>query len=331
MPNKNKSTKEKVMDILSECGEKHISGEEISEKLGISRASVWKHINNLKKEGFDIESRSGTGYRLRGKTGDNLTPYEIKKNLDTKFIGQNIEYFETIDSTNIYAGKVAGKSKEGTVIISDEQTAGKGRTGRKWVSKQKEGIYFSLILKPEIPLIKASFLTQVAGAALTAAFEKMGVDVTIKWPNDIILNGKKIAGILTEMQAEIDRIFYIVVGIGINLYNENFDEEIIHKATSVLKEGHRIEREELLKNFFEEFEKMYVAFLEGDNREVLKKLREKSAVIGREIYVVNGDDRRKAEAKDIDDDGNLVVEFEDGKVETIFTGEVSIRGMESYI
>lgn len=329
--NKKKSTKEKVMDILSNNTEKHISGEEISEILGISRASVWKHINSLKKEGFDIESRTGTGYILKGKTGDNLTPYEIKKNLNTEFIAQNVEYFTTIDSTNTYAGKIAEKSPEGTVIIADEQTAGKGRTGRNWVSKEKEGIYFSVILKPEIPVVKASFLTQVAGAALVSALNKLGVDAKIKWPNDIILGNKKIAGILTEMSAEIDRIFYIIVGIGINLYNTEFDDEIASKATSILKEGYKLDREDILKNFFDEFEKMYLDFISGKTEDIIKILVGKSVVVGKEVYIVNGSNKEKVTAVDIDGDGNLVVESEGGEKKTVFTGEISIRGLDSYI
>ena len=184
------STKEKVIDILLNSKEEYISGESISQKLGISRASVWKHIKSLKKEGFDIESKSGSGYILNGKKDRRLTPYEIKRNLESSFIGQNIEYFKTIDSTNKYAARIAEKSAEGTLVIADEQSAGRGRLARKWVSKDGQGLYFSIILKPKIELVKASFLTQVAGAALVKTFKSFGVKAEIKWPNDIILNGK---------------------------------------------------------------------------------------------------------------------------------------------
>ena len=326
---KSKSTKEMVMDILSRSEEKYISGESISENLGISRASVWKHINSLKKEGFDIESKSGRGYILKGKTNNTLNTYEIKRNLKNQFIGQNIEYFGTIDSTNIYASKIADKSPEGTVIIADEQTSGKGRIGRKWFSKN--GIYFSIILKPEIELTRVSFLTQLAGAALLVALKNVGVDVKIKWPNDIILNGKKIAGILTEMSAEVDRIFYVVVGVGINLYNQKFDDEIREKATSILKEGYSIKKEKLLQEFFKEFEIMYQDFLCDKKERVLEILREKSAVIGREIYIISSGKSKKARALDIDSYGNLKLLLENGEYETVFTGEISIRGLESYI
>ena len=326
-----KTNRERVMDILQDNSDTYMSGESISENLEISRASVWKHISSLKKEGYEIESKAGTGYRLVGKSVDRLTAYDVKKGLETGFIGQNFEYFETIDSTNTYAGKCAENSPEGTVIAAGEQTAGRGRTGRKWISKSSEGIYFSLILKPEIPVMRASFLTQVAGGALVEAFEEIDIPVKIKWPNDIILNGRKICGILTEMKAEIDRISYVVVGIGINLIAEEFDEELEKKATSLAKEGYRVDTAEILRKFFEIFERRYIQFINGDSEEILKTLREKSAVIGREIYVVTSKSRTKVYAEDIDDRGNLIVREDDGTLKTVYTGEISIRGLDSYI
>lgn len=326
-----KTSKEQVLDILIENMDIHISGESISQQLGISRASVWKHINSLKKEGFEIESKSGIGYILLGKTDSSLTSYEIKRGLETEFIGQNIEYFKSIDSTNTFAKNIAPKSDEGMVIISDEQSSGKGRVGREWISKENEGIYFSIILKPDIDIMNASFLTQVAGAAMVSSLEKMGVESTIKWPNDIIVNGKKISGILTEMSAEIDQISYIVVGIGVNLYNQSFEEEIESKATSLKKEGYDIDKKEFLQKFFLEFEDLYKEFLSGDKESTISILRKKSAVLDKEVYIIDRTGKTKVYARDIDENGNLLVEKENGSIETIFTGEISIRGLESYI
>lgn len=326
-----KTSKEQVLDILIENMDIHISGESISQQLGISRASVWKHINSLKKEGFEIESKSGIGYILLGKTDSSLTSYEIKRGLETEFIGQNIEYFKSIDSTNTFAKNIAPKLDEGMVIISDEQSSGKGRVGREWISKENEGIYFSIILKPDIDIMNASFLTQVAGAAMVSSLEKMGVESTIKWPNDIIVNGKKISGILTEMSAEIDQISYIVVGIGVNLYNQSFEEEIESKATSLKKEGYDIDKKEFLQKFFLEFEDLYKEFLSGDKESTISILRKKSAVLDKEVYIIDRTGKTKVYARDIDENGNLLVEKENGSIETIFTGEISIRGLESYI
>lgn len=326
-----KTSKEQVLDILADNTDKHISGEAISQKLGVSRASIWKHINSLKKEGFEIESKTGIGYILTGKTDDSLTSYEIKRDLKTEFIGQQIEYFKSIDSTNIFAKSLALKSDEGSVIIADEQLSGRGRTGREWISKKDEGIYFSIILKPEIPIMKASFLTQVAGAAMVSSLKKIGVESLIKWPNDIIIDGKKIAGILTEMSAEIDQISYIIVGIGVNLYNENFDELIESKATSLKKEGYLVDKKEFLQTFFTEFENLYKNFLCGENELTLSILRENSAVLNKNVYIIDKNEKIKVYVREIDENGNLLVENENGKVETIFTGEISIRGLDSYI
>lgn len=327
-----KSTKERVMDFLIENSNAYISGEVISEKLGISRASIWKHINTLKNEGYMIESKSKLGYKYCGSE-KNLTPiYEIKHSLTTDYIGKNIHYFKSIDSTNTYANKIANNSEEGTVVISDEQTNGKGRIGKKWVSKLHEGIFFSLILKPEIPIFDAPFITQVAGASLVNSFKDLGIDVTIKWPNDIILNGKKISGILTEMNAEIEKVNYVIVGIGINLYNQEFDKTISNVATSLLSEGYMVEKSLLISSFFTEFEKLYEEFKAGNKNNILEILRKKSAVLGRDIYILRpNSDKEKVFAKDIDGDGNLIVVDKNGNINTVFTGEISIRGLESYI
>lgn len=327
-----KNTKEFIINILKDNSDKYISGEYISQQLGLSRASVWKGIKTLRKEGFNITSKNGAGYRLEGKKKEStLSSYEIKYNLNTKYIAQKIYSFDTIDSTNIYANNIAEKSPEGTVIISNEQTDGKGRTGKKWISKENDGVYFSIILKPNIPIIKSSFLTQVAGASLLKTLEKLSVKTEIKWPNDIILNNKKIAGILTEMNAEIDKISYIIVGIGINLYNSEFEKSISNVATSIKKEGYNLNKEQFLKLFFETFEYYYDKFICDDNDEVLKILRDYSAVLGKDIYILKNGEKKIVFAENIDEHGNLVIRNSFGILETIFSGEISIRGLDSYV
>lgn len=327
-----KKTKEYIMELLLENNENYISGEYISEKLGISRASIWKGINTLKKEGYEIESKTGSGYKLIKKSNkDNFSTYEFIHNLNTSYIAQNIKFFKTIDSTNTYANQVAEKHDEGMVIISNEQTKGKGRTGKKWISKENVGIYFSMILKPNIPIIKASFLTQVAGASLCSALNQNNIDAQIKWPNDIIINGKKIAGILTEMNAEIDLINHIVVGIGINIYKNTFDNEISDVATSLENENFKVDKNKLLKNFFETFEELYNNFKNNSNEKTLKILRDNSAVIGKEIFLIKKGHKEKVFAENIDNDGNLIVKTKSGDIKTVFSGEISIRGLNSYI
>lgn len=325
------STKEKIAKILIENKNNFISGEFISSELGISRASIWKHINSLRSEGFEIESKNKVGYKLILNDENTISEYEIMHDLNTQIIGRSTHYFKSIDSTNTYAHKIAGSSEDGTLIVAEEQTAGRGRTGRYWFSKMEEGLYFSLILKPEIPIMKSSFLTQVAGASLLKALDRLGVNSSIKWPNDIILNKKKISGILTEMSAEIDRISYIIIGIGINLYGKNFDDSISQKATSIENEGYNIKRLDFIKSFCEEFEKMYIEFLSDDTDHILQILRDRSEILWKEVFIIRGDKKEKVFAKDIDRSGNLIVSYPDGREEGIFTGEVSIRGLDSYV
>lgn len=324
-------TREKVINMLIDNSDKYISGEYMSDILGLSRASVWKHIKALKAEGFDIESKAGHGYRLHGKEKRGLSSYEIKHQLKTSYMGQEVYYFESIDSTNIYANTIANQAPEGAVVVSKEQTQGKGRSGKIWVSDYDQGIYFSTILKPSIPISRASFLTQVAGAALATSLEKLGVACQIKWPNDLVLNGRKIAGILTEMRAEIESISYIVVGIGVNIGPKTFEESITTVATSLANEGYKIQDLDLLRAFFIDFEDLYEDFKKRDFSRILGILKDKSAVLGKEIYLIRDGQKDKVFAENIDEYGNLIVRNELGFLEEIFTGEISIRGLDSYI
>lgn len=324
-------TREKVINILIDNSDKYISGEYISDILGLSRASVWKHIKALKTEGFDIESKAGHGYRLDHNKKKGLSSYEIKHQLKTSYMGQEVYYFESIDSTNIYANTIANQAPEGAVVVSKKQTQGKGRSGKIWVSDYDQGIYFSTILKPSIPISRASFLTQVAGAALATSLEKLGVACQIKWPNDLVLNGRKIAGILTEMRAEIESISYIVVGIGVNIGPKTFEESITTVATSLANEGYQIRDLDLLRTFFIDFEDLYEDFKKRDYTRILGILKDKSAVLGKEIYLIRDGQKDKVFAENIDEYGNLIVRDELGFLEEIFTGEISIRGLDSYI
>lgn len=324
-------TREKVINILIDNSDKYISGEYISDILGLSRASVWKHIKALKTEGFDIESKAGHGYRLDHNKKKGLSSYEIKHQLKTSYMGQEVYYFESIDSTNIYANTIANQAPEGAVVVSKKQTQGKGRSGKIWVSDYDQGIYFSTILKPSIPISRASFLTQVAGAALATSLEKLGVACQIKWPNDLVLNGRKIAGILTEMRAEIESISYIVVGIGVNIGPKTFEESITTVATSLANEGYQIRDLDLLRTFFIDFEDLYEDFKKRDYTRILGILKYKSAVLGKEIYLIRDGQKDKVFAENIDEYGNLIVRNKLGFLEEVFTGEISIRGLDSYI
>lgn len=325
--------KSKILKLLKER-DNFLSGEKISEKFGVTRAAVWKTINSLKEDGYEIESISRKGYRLLSSP-DILTYEEIQEHLKTEFIGRKILYHKTIDSTNIAAKSLAHKEAEGFTLVAEEQVEGRGRLGRHWLSPENKGIYFSMILKPQVSPMDVSKVTLIGAAAVQLALENMGISSQIKWPNDIVINGKKVCGILTEMSGEISMINYIVMGIGINvnLEKKHIPEDLKDKATSLKIESKvQIDRKKLLAEVLNKFEELYIPFKE--NREISRVLeicRKNSAVINKQISVVNGESIRLGKAININERGELIVEFDDGKIETVLSGEISIRGREGYI
>lgn len=324
--------REKVLRAILDNRDSFISGEQLSKQLGITRAAIWKHINTLKEEGYNIESVNRKGYRIIEDPDDILMPENIYYNLGTKFIGKNIVHLDTVTSTNDYAKKIANEASEGTVIISEEQTKGKGRLGRVWKSKAGEGIWMSIIIKPDIQPYKAPFLTLIAGASILKALDKLGVKSFIKWPNDIIINNKKTCGILTELSAEIERVNYVVVGIGINVKTMDFPEDIQDKATSLHKEGYNLSRVEIVKQIFLEFEKLYNSYiLDGDKESTIKICKEYSPLINRDVYIVKKEEKHLVRCIDINEDGNLIVKDSDGNIEEVMSGEISVRGVNGYV
>lgn len=324
--------RDKIIEVILNNGEDFVSGEALSKKLGISRTAVWKHINVLRQEGYDIESVNKKGYRLISSPNDLLNPQNIYHNLKTEIIGKNIIHLESVDSTNDYLKKIGNDVQEGTVVISEEQTKGKGRLGRNWQSKSKEGIWMSIILKPEIVPYKAPFITLIAGAAIVKALNGLQVPVKIKWPNDIIINNKKVSGILTELSAEIERVNYVVVGIGMNVKNLYFDKELEEKATSLYKENYYLSRVELVSQIIYEFEKLYKNYIENNNKEeTLRICKEYSAVLNKDVYIIKDDKKELVKCIDISNDGNLIVRDSNDTIQEILSGEVSIRGVKGYV
>ena len=324
--------REKILEVILDNEKEFISGEELSKKLGISRTAIWKHIRILRSQGYNIESVNKKGYRLVDEPTDLLNPQNIYRNLKTKFIGKNVLHFETIDSTNDYAKKIGNELRDGSVIISEEQTKGKGRLGRVWESKAGEGIWMSIILKPNIIPNKAPFITLIAGASIVKALNILGVDAKIKWPNDITINNKKLSGILTELSAEIERVNYIVVGIGMNVKDTDFEEELQDKATSLYKENYNLYRVDIVKEILCQFEKLYLDYIEKDDKkEVLDICRQYSAIINKEIYVIKNDQKELVDCIGINEEGNLIIKNKDGNLEEIMSGEVSIRGVKGYV
>lgn len=320
--------KDKIISLLKKHINQFISGEEISKKIGISRAAIWKHINSLKQQGYNIESVSKKGYKLT-VCPDILTYEEIKSYLNTEFIGRNILHFDELDSTNTYAKSVADNLEgESYVVITEKQNNGRGRLGRQFMSQNNNGIWMSLILRPKLDMYEVSKITQVVAAAINSALNELNIKSMIKWPNDIIINDKKICGILTEMNSEINIINYIIVGIGINVNNdkEDFPDEIRGIASSLkIETGKEVKRNELLAKIFNNFEYLYKKFINGDFKSTLDICRKNSYVLGKKINVIKNSNIIEANAIDIDDNGELIVQYKDNKIEKVLSGEVSVR------
>lgn len=327
--------KEKILKLLKDNKNQFISGQEISEQLKVSRTAVWKYINALKEEGYEIESVSRKGHMLL--SAPNILSYEeISEYLNTQHIGREIFYFDSIDSTNVKAKELANNEKtHGVVVIAEEQTNGRGRLGRSWSSPNRKGIWMSIILKPQIEPQDAVKITQVVAAAVWKALVQIEVRTQIKWPNDIVLNGKKVCGILTEMNGELNRLNYLVVGIGINA-NANineFPEEIRNTATSLKAEtGHEIERKKLVALILNNFEELYNKLLEDRSiEEAMKICKENSALIGKDVRLIIRGEEKEAKAIDISEEGELIIQDKSGDISKIISGEVSVRGLHGYV
>ena len=328
--------KEKILQELKNHAGLYISGEELSGILQVSRTAVWKYMNQLKDMGYVIESQTKKGYRLL-ESPDSLQPQEVKGNLNTEVVGQNLLFFEQLDSTNLYAKRIAeGGFLDGTVIIADEQLKGKGRMGRIWVSPKGKGIWMTIMLKPKINPADASKVTLLAACAISKAIEEIsGLSTKIKWPNDIVVNGKKLCGILTEMSAEIDEINYLIIGIGVNVNIdlEDFPKELQAIATSVkIEKGSGIIRKDLAAAIINQFERYYNGFIKtGSIKAYINEYKEKSAVLGKKVSVISSTLELQGTVIDISEEGQLQLELQDGSIKEIISGEVSLRGMTGYI
>ncbi|MCT4779320.1 MULTISPECIES: biotin--[acetyl-CoA-carboxylase] ligase [Exiguobacterium] len=255
-----KTTRDRILQTLMQTD--WISGQELADQLNISRTAIWKQIVSLKEAGYQIESNKKTGYHLIDQ-GDRLTALAIEQHLQTKQLGQQIVHLEETETTQRIAHEQAQQeATEGTLIVCDFQTSGRGQLGRVWHETRGAGIAMSLILRPEAPLHQAGQLTLLAGIALSKVLRTLEVPVTIKWPNDLLIADRKVAGILTEMQTEADRINSVIIGIGINVRHENFPDVLTNRATSLkLATGKSFSRAKIVALFLNEFEQMYQRWL----------------------------------------------------------------------
>lgn len=315
----------KILNMLKNT-ESYVSGEEMSRTLGISRAAVWKHIKKLKEDGYDILSVTNKGYKLQN-IPDIVSEASIKSGLNTEYMARNIKYMPVTDSTNEDA-KRCSYMPDGSLFIAEMQSAGKGRLGRSWESPKGSGIWMSLLLKPDIPPQDIPQITLIAGMAICRV---LGNGSGIKWPNDIVIGSRKVCGILTEMSAEIDRVNYVICGIGINVNTPVFPKELQDKATSLFIEtGKSYNRSDLISSIMNEFEPLYKVFKKEGFAPLLKEYLNSCITIGREIRVIYRKETLIGRAVDISDDGSLVVETENGRV-NVTSGDVSVRGIYGYI
>ncbi len=325
--------RDKILQLLRECSG-YVSGQELCEKLSVSRTAVWKAVNALKEEGYEIEAVRNKGYILKGSP-DVILSDEIKSLLDTEWWGRKILYFDSIDSTNNEIKRQAELGAlEGLLAIAEEQTAGRGRRGRQWVSPPKSGIWMSFLLRPELEPEQASMLTLVAAMACAKAIgDELSIDVQIKWPNDIVAGGRKVTGILTEMSTEMTYINYVVVGIGINANMKEFPDELQSTATSLaLLKGKDVSRSRIVASIGHYFEQFYNDFLETKDMSKLKQEYEALLVNkGKEVSIIDADSETRYTAEGINDIGELIVKDKNGKAKTVRAGEVSVRGIYGYV
>lgn len=325
--------KDKILKFLKEA-DGYISGQELCERLGVSRTAVWKVIRQLESEGYQIEAVRNRGYRLTDNA-DILNEAEIRAAMKSQWLGQHVTFLEETDSTNNVVRRMAEQgAPEGTLAVAEIQTAGKGRRGRSWSSPKGSGIWHSFLLRPEFAPEHASMLTLLAAMAVQKSVKDVtGLDCKIKWPNDIVVNGKKICGILTEMSTEEDSIRYVVVGIGINANTSDFPEEIRETATSLALElGHPVRRTLLINGVMCAFEEYYRIYRETLDMSRLKEIYDQELVnVEREVKVLAPCGDYTGISHGINNQGELIVELSDGTIREVNSGEVSVRGIYGYV
>ncbi|NLG89569.1 MAG: biotin--[acetyl-CoA-carboxylase] ligase [Clostridiaceae bacterium] len=323
-------TKETLLKILVNNKGRFISGEALSEKLKISRSAVWKHIARLREEGYTINAVSRRGYKM-GAHQDVFNRYAIASQLNTTVLGRNLIFYDEIDSTNNELKRLAANgAAEGTVVVAETQSCGRGRRGRVWNSKPGLGIYMSVLLKPDISPEYVQVITLAASSAVCSAIMPF-IDVKpgIKWPNDILIDNRKVCGILTEMTAEPEKVHSVIVGIGINVNHreDDFCEELKNTAASLrCFSKSDISRSMLAAKVLEELENLYLDFSSNKNADRLLNIwRSFSVTIGYDIIIYQGDKSIKAKTLDVADNGCLLVQTQDGRRQLISSGEISIR------
>jgi BirA family biotin operon repressor/biotin-[acetyl-CoA-carboxylase] ligase len=309
----------------------YVSGQVLADQAGVSRSAVWKQIRNLRTHGYRVDSVKGLGYRLVAET-EYPVPWELKRILKTTFVGKDVIYFPTADSTQSIALSIANKTEaNGTVVIAGQQRSGRGRLRRKWISPPG-GLWFSVLLRPKIPTGLVTLLPFVAALAVREGIAKVtSLDARLKWPNDVMVSGKKVAGILLDVSAEAEAVNYAVMGIGINVNVET--AEIKSKITPAMaitslrgELGYDVSRLELIRNILERLEKFMDLLVRKGAYEVITAWKKNSDMLGRRITVFqNNVAIHSGMAVDLDEDGSLVVKVDAGKTIAVTSGDIQVR------
>lgn len=318
------SNEEMILSFLAEGGEDYVSGAALSDKLGLSRTAVWKHVEQLRRLGYRIDAQASRGYRLL-EVPDRLTTLEVGPLLATRELGRTLHHYDELDSTNVKAFELAHEGGfHGEVIVTEHQTAGKGRRGRSWVSPPGKSLAMSVIVRPEISPARAPELTLVTAVALAETLKDSGVEARIKWPNDVQVGGKKVAGILTELSADTERVHFVILGVGVNLNVPlaDFPAELSESATSILvaKKApvHRALFTAALLGKLETWLDVWTEQGFGPIREAWKQA---ASTLGQEVVVRAEGRELRGVAEDIDESGALLLRV-GGKLERILSGDV---------
>lgn len=318
------SNEEMILAFLAESGEDYVSGAALSDKLGLSRTAVWKHVEQLRKLGYRIDAQASRGYRLI-EVPDRLTTLEVGPLLTTRELGRTLHHYDELDSTNAKAFELAHEGGfHGEVIVAEHQTAGKGRRGRAWVSVAGKSLAMSVIVRPEIAPSRAPELTLVAAVALVETLIDSGVEATIKWPNDIQLGGKKVAGILTELSADVERVHFVILGIGVNLNSElaDFPSDVAELATSVaLNRKSPVHRGLFMAALLSKLEAWLERWTEEGFEPVRLAWKKHAPMLGQEVLVRSDSKELRGVAKDLDEAGALLLDLGD-RTERVLSGDV---------
>lgn len=323
---KKPAPRETILALFEKTPDGFVSGESISEELGVSRTAVWKHIRNLRNAGYQIEAVPSRGYQLL-TSPDVLMPEAIQSGLGCRVVGSRLRCLDETDSTNLQACRLGDEGAEdGLVVIADRQSAGKGRMGRLWESPEGVNLYISILLRPAILPFEAPKLTFLSAVAVCRAIQKCtDLQPTVKWPNDVLLNGAKVAGLLNEMSSETDRVNYVVLGIGVNLNmrSDQFPEDLRYPATSLALElGESVSRLDFTRVLLQEIDELYLTYLEQGSEPIMSEWTQLCDMVGQIVRVDCNDVQIEGVMSGLGEDGALLVRTVAGKLENVYAGDV---------